>query len=150
MSKARHVYVIYIRTTPEKLFAALTEPDVTRRYWGLANVSDWKPWSRWKHQDSDDAGTVRLVGEVVECVPPRRLVITWAAPDDAADKAKHSRVTFETEPIDDAVRLTVTHDELEPGSPMEKGITDGWPRVLSSMKSFLETGKALNTWAGKA
>jgi uncharacterized protein YndB with AHSA1/START domain len=90
-----------------------------------------------------------MVGNVVEAAPPRRLVITWALPADAADKSKHTRVTFELDPIEDMIRLTVTHDELVDGSDMQRGIMEGWPRVLSSMKSFLETGKALKTWAGK-
>jgi uncharacterized protein YndB with AHSA1/START domain len=149
MSKSRFMYVTYIRTTPEKVFKALTEPQVTQQYWGLANVSDWKPGSPWKHQAVDGSGTVRIVGEVVEHTPPRRLVITWAFPADVGNKAKHTRVTFDIERIEDMVRLTVTHDELEPGSEMEQGIVAGWPRVLSSLKSFLETGAALNTWAGR-
>ena len=149
MSKSKFMYVTYIRTTPEKVFKALTEPEVTRQYWGHENVSDWKPGSPWKQQTADGSATVRLVGEVVEHTPPQRLVITWAFPADAANKAKHTRVTFDVEPIEDMVRLTVTHDELEPGSEMEQGIMAGWPRVLSSLKSFLETGIALNTWAGK-
>ena len=149
MSRSKFVYVVYIRTTPEKVFRALTEPEVTRQYWSQENISDWKPGSPWKHVAADGSGTVRLVGEVVEHKPPRRLVITWAFPADAANKAKHTRVTFDIEPIEDMVRLTVTHDELEPGSDMERGIMEGWPRVLSSLKSFLETGTPLITWAGK-
>jgi uncharacterized protein YndB with AHSA1/START domain len=148
VSKSRFVYVTYIRTAPEKVFEALTQPEVTRQYWGHENLSDWKPGAPWKHQAADGSGTVRLVGEVIEHTPPRRLVITWAFPGDAENKAKHSRVTFDIEPIEDIVRLTVTHDELEPGSEMEQGIMAGWPRVLSSMKSLLETGTAL-TWAGR-
>ena len=149
MSRSKFVYVVYIRTTPEKVFRALTEPEVTRQYWSQENISDWKPSSPWKHVAADGSGTVRLVGEVVEHKPPRRLVITWAFPADAANKAKHTRVTFDIAPIEDMVRLTVTHDELEPGSDMERGIMEGWPRVLSSLKSFLETGTPLITWAGK-
>jgi uncharacterized protein YndB with AHSA1/START domain len=90
-----------------------------------------------------------LVGEVVEAAPPRRLVLTWASPADAGNPAKRSRVTFELETVDDMVRLTVTHDELEAGSDMLRGISEGWPRVLSSMKSLLETGRPLHTWARK-
>jgi uncharacterized protein YndB with AHSA1/START domain len=74
-------------------------------------------------------------------------VITWAEPADAADKTKHTRVTFDIEPVADMVRLTLTHDELKPGSDMERKIANGWPRVLSSLKSFLETGRPLKTWA---
>ncbi len=149
MSKTTFVYVTYIATTPEKVFQALTEPAVTRQYWGLENVSDWKPGSPWRHQSGNDAKTVRIVGEVVECTPPRRLVITWAFPADAANRAKHTRVAFDLEALEKMVKLTVTHDELERGSDMERGITAGWPRVLSSLKSFLETGRPLDTWAGK-
>ena len=85
---------------------------------------------------------------VLEAQPPRRLVITWADPQDRFRKDRHSRVTFEIEPVADMVRLTVTHDELEAGSEMHRKISQGWPRVLSSLKSLLETGRALQTWAG--
>jgi len=118
----------------------------TRQYWEHENVSDWKPGSRWEHR-AVDAGTIRVVGKVVESAPPRRLVITWAAPAEESDPAAHSRVTFELEPMDEMVRLTVTHDRLQPGSKMDQGIRQGWPRVLSSLKSLLETGKPLPTWA---
>lgn len=147
MNKSKFVYVTYISTTPERAWKALIDGELTRQYWGHENVSDWEPGSPWKHQRCDEARTVVLVGEVVECAPPRRLVLTWAAPADAANKAKHTRVTFEIEPIEEMVRLTVTHDELEAGSEMLRSITEGWPRVLSSLKSLLETGRALQTWA---
>jgi uncharacterized protein YndB with AHSA1/START domain len=147
MDKPRFVYVTYISTTPERLWNALIDPELTRRYWEHDNVSDWKPGSPWQHQRTDAARTVDLVGKVVESAPPRRLVLTWASPADAANAAKHSRVTFEIEPIDEMVRLTVTHDELEAGSEMLRGITQGWPRVLSSLKTLLETGRPLKTWA---
>ena len=149
MSKTKFVYVIYIATTPEKIWAAITEGKITRQYWGYENVSDWKPGSPWSHQRADESRTTLLVGKVVEYTAPQRLVITWAFPADAANPDKHTRVTFDIKPIGEMVRLTVTHDELEPGSDMEKGIREGWPRVLSSMKSFLETGKPLDTWLGK-
>jgi uncharacterized protein YndB with AHSA1/START domain len=147
---ATFVYVVYIATTPEEAWKALTEGAVTRQYWGYENLSDWKVGSRWDHRRADDPGKVLLTGKVLEVVPPRRLVLTWVAPDDAANKAKHTRVTFEIEPIASMVRLTVIHDELEDGSDMHRSISEGWPRVLSSMKSFLETGRALNTWAKAA
>jgi uncharacterized protein YndB with AHSA1/START domain len=147
MDKAKFVYVTYIATTPETLFNALVDGKVTRQYWGHENVSDWKPGSAWKHQTADDAQTVRLVGQVLEFSPPRRLVLTWAWPADAGDRSRHTRVTFEITPVADMARLTVTHDELEPGSEMHRGIVEGWPRVLSSLKSMLETGRPLQTWA---
>ena len=91
--------------------------------------------------------TVELVGEVVEHTPPRRLVITWANASQADDPTKYSRVTFDIVPFDGMVQLTVTHDELEAGSGMAAGISEGWPRVLSSLKSFLETGQAIDVFA---
>jgi uncharacterized protein YndB with AHSA1/START domain len=80
---------------------------------------------------------------VIESAPPRRLVLTWADPADEADVTRHSRVTFEIEPVRDVVRLTVTHDHLEPGSETHRKIMEGWPKVLSSLKSLLETGRPL-------
>ena len=148
MSQAKFVYVVYIATTPEQAWKALVEGEVTRRYWGHENVSDWRVGSAWEHRRADETRKVVLVGKVVECVPPRRLVLTWAAPGDAADRSKHTRVTFDLEPVAGMLRLTVTHDELEEGSDMQRRISEGWPRVLSSMKSFLETGRPLDTWAG--
>jgi uncharacterized protein YndB with AHSA1/START domain len=143
MDKPKFVYVTYISTTPEKLWNALLDAKMTAQYWQHHNISDWKPGSKWEHRSSDKERALRLVGKVIESTPPRRLVITWASPADEARPEKHSRVTFEIEPVRDAVRLTVTHDSLEPASDMLKGITEGWPKVLSSLKSLLETGKAL-------
>jgi uncharacterized protein YndB with AHSA1/START domain len=137
-----------ITTQPETVWKALLDGEFTRQYWGHENVSDWKPGSSWEHRRDDAARTVVLLGEVLEAQPPRRLVITWADPQDRARKARHTRVTFEIEPVADMVRLTVTHDELEAGSDMHRKISQGWPRVLSSLKSLLETGRPLQTWAG--
>ncbi|MFC5475680.1 SRPBCC family protein [Paraherbaspirillum soli] len=152
MTKPSFVYVTYIATTPEKVWQALVDTDVTRKYWsGLTtdcpvhvNVSDWRPGSRWEHRRLDDAQTVDIVGKIVESVPPRRLVLTWARPSDAEDDAKHSRVTFDIEPHGDRlVRLTVTHEDLERDPQMLAGISGGWPKVLSNLKTLLETGHAL-------
>lgn len=139
------VYVTYILATPEKVFEAITRPELARQYWGLENVSEWEPGSRWEHVRDDDDRTVDIVGNVVEMSPPERLVITWANASQADDEASYSRVTFEIEQQQGArTRLTVTHSELEAGSGMAKGISQGWPLVLSSMKSFLETGTGFN------
>ena len=143
MDKPEFVYVTYIAAPPEKVWDALIKPEATAKYWQHENVSDWKPGSRWEHRSSEKDRTVRLVGKVVESSPPRRLVLTWAFPADEARPEKHTRVTFEIVPVGGVVRLTVTHDRLEPGSEMDRGIREGWPRVLSSLKSLLETGSAL-------
>lgn len=138
------VYVTYIASTPQKVFEAITRPDIARRYWGHENVSDWTPGAMWQHVRANEERTVELVGEVVEIAPPSHLVITWANASQADDPEARSRVTFSIEEYEDMVRLTVSHDELIAGSGMEAGISKGWPAVLSSLKSFLETGRGLD------
>ena len=147
MEKPKLVYVIYIRTTLQKLWAAITKPQFTREYWGgLANVSDWKKGSPWQHVTEGKKPEIYITGQVLECIPPKHLVLTWADPDDAAEQ---SRVTFEIEAIEDMTCLTVTHGNFKAGSTMVRKVSWGWPRVLSSLKSFLETGKGINVWAGR-
>jgi uncharacterized protein YndB with AHSA1/START domain len=145
MSNETFVYVTYIATTPQKVWDALLKGELTRQYWKHENVSDWNPGSKWQHVADDGKRTVKVVGEVLESVPNKRLVMTWGDAVAAADKAKRSRVAIDIETVGEMVRLTVTHDELSP--QMRRDITNGWPRVLSSLKSFLETGRPLNTWA---
>ena len=146
MSKPKFVYVTYIAATPERVWRALTDSEITKQYWYHSNVSDWQPGSAWEHRRADDSGVVDVLGRVVESVPPRRLVLTWARPADADDEARHTRVTFEIEKLADAVRLTVLHEDLEPDSEMLAGVTEGWPLVASGLKSLLETGKPLPKW----
>ncbi|SDP38236.1 Uncharacterized conserved protein YndB, AHSA1/START domain [Rhodoferax sp. OV413] len=151
MKKPDYVYVTYIATTPEKLWQALVDVDLMREWWvdpqagcSRVNVSDWQPGSRWAHQRADGTDTVDIVGKVIESTPSRRLAFTWARPDDADNDAKHSRVAFDIEVYGDGlVRLTVTHDELASDPDMLAGISGGWPKVLSNLKTFLETGHAL-------
>src|SRR5262245_24511721 len=133
MDSSKFVYVVYIASQPEKVWKGLLDAEFTRKYWEHENVSDWKPGSTWEHRRTDASRTVDLVGQVVESQPPRRLVLTWASPADKDRKDRHSRVTFDIEPVADMVRLTITHDELEAGSDMLKKISEGWPRVLSSL-----------------
>lgn len=141
------VYVTYILSTPEKVFEAITKPDIAKRYWGHENVSDWRQGSKWEHVKANDARTVELVGKVIEIAPPTRLVISWANQSQEQDPEAYSRVTFGIEEFNDMVKLTVTHDDLVVGSGMANGVTKGWPIVLSSMKSYLETGKGLDIFA---
>ncbi|MDQ6632011.1 MAG: SRPBCC family protein [Verrucomicrobiota bacterium] len=140
IEKPKLVYEMYIRTTPKKLWTAITKPEFTREYWGgMTNVSDWKRGSKWEHLNPENE--MWITGKILECNPPKRLVLSWADPDDLADK---SRVTFEIEAIEDMVCLKVTHGSFKAGSTMAGKVSKGWPRVLSSLKTFLETGKGLN------
>jgi uncharacterized protein YndB with AHSA1/START domain len=140
-------YTTYILATREKVFEAITKPDIARHYWGHENVSDWKPGSKWEHIRANEERSVELVGKVIEVAPPNRLVMTWANASQASDPASHSRVTFEIAEYENMTRLTVMHDELKAGSGMENGIKKGWPIVLSSLKSFLETGRGIDVFA---
>lgn len=143
MGSHRFDHVTYIATTPAKLWHALLDGDQTRQYWQHLNVSDWRPGSRWEHRSADGANLLRLAGRVVVCEPPHRLVLTWAVPGEEDDEAKQTRVTIVIDEVAGVSRLTLAHDLLEPGSKMLAGITEGWPKVLSSLKSLLETGTAL-------
>jgi uncharacterized protein YndB with AHSA1/START domain len=145
--KTSFIYVTYIRSAPEKVFEAITRPDIARRYWGHENVSDWKPGSEWQHIRANDERTMELVGKVIETTPPSRLVISWANASQAADPDAYSRVTFEIVEYDDMVRLTVSHEDLVAGSGMANGVSKGWPAVLSSLKSYLETGTPIDVFA---
>lgn len=149
LKKPDYVYVTYIQTTPEKAWQAFTQVDVMRQWWadpkgGCArvNVSNWQLGSDWKHQRADGSDIVDILGKVVEFTPPQRMVLTWGRPSEEHDVAKHSRLTIDIEPYtNDLVRLTITHDELD--ESMLKGISGGWPTILSNLKTLLETGRPL-------
>ncbi len=147
MNKPEHVYVTYIRSTPEKVWAAITTPEFTRQYWGgAANLSDWKRGSSWKHVFDDDGGVPAVTGTVVESRPPAHLALSWVSPKDPTDI---SRVTFDIESFPDMVCLKVVHGDFVAGSSMEGKVSKGWPKVLSSLKSFLETGTPLDIFSEK-
>jgi len=146
MSNNAFVYTTYIKTTPEKVWTAITNPEFNSQYWGHEAASDWKKGSQWKLVTHDNQRTVKVTGQVVESIPPKRLVMSWVEPADMTDD---SSVTFEIEAMKDMVRLTVTHGNFKPGSVLPSKISMGWPLVLSSMKSFLETGKAIDIIALK-
>ena len=149
--KPDYVYVTYIATTPEKLWQALMDTDLMAQWWvdpkaGCArvNVSDWKPGSLWEHRRADGTGVVDIVGTVIDATAPKRLVYSWARPGDLADESRHSRVSFDIVPYSDGlVQLTVIHDDLAKDPTMLSGVSGGWPKVLSNLKTFLETGHAL-------
>ncbi|GAA2823498.1 metalloregulator ArsR/SmtB family transcription factor [Kitasatospora sp. CM 4170] len=137
-----YVYVTYIRASADRVWEALTDADLTARYWAHANVSDWKPGSTWEHRRVDGSGAVDVVGRVIEAEPPTRLVVTFNDTPGADPAGDASVVTFLVEPHQDIVRLTVTHENL-PNLDMRNGIAHGWPAVLANLKSLLETGDVL-------
>jgi uncharacterized protein YndB with AHSA1/START domain/DNA-binding transcriptional ArsR family regulator len=136
-----YVYVTYIRASAEQVWHALTDADLTARYWGHANVSDWQPGSAWEHQRTDGSGLADVAGRVVEAEPPTRLVMTFAEPGEEPTGGP-SVVTFLIEPHEDIVRLTVTHENLA-DQAMLSDASHGWPAVLANLKSLLETGDVL-------
>lgn len=136
--KPTFVYVTYIHSTPEKVWEALTDADLTAQYWGHSNVSDWQPGSRWEHRRTDGSGIADVVGEVIDTTPPRRLVITFG-PDEPGQP---SVVRFDIEQHHDIVRLTVTHEDI-PDEKNFEAASAGWAAVMSNLKSLLETGRVL-------
>jgi uncharacterized protein YndB with AHSA1/START domain len=145
MARSTFVYVTYIRTTPEKLWSALTDVEFIRQYWfGVHCESQWTAGSSWKLVSSD--GQTFDAGEIVEAEPPRRMVIRWQNEWKPELKAEGpSRCTIELEPVERAVKLTITHeiDRLE--SKLITAVGGGWPLVLSNLKSLLETGEVAIT-----
>lgn len=142
MAKPDLVYTTYIKTTPEKLWAALTTPEFTRQYWGgSANVSSWEKGARWEHIGEN--GTVHHIGIVEEMIPLQRLVLSWGDPSGSKDV---SRVTFTLEKINETVRLDVVHGDFIDSSATADRVSKGWPVVIASLKSYLETGKPLDIW----
>jgi uncharacterized protein YndB with AHSA1/START domain len=138
------VFEIYIRTTPERLWEAITDPEIRAKYhFGVGVHSEWSPGSRLEMRSPRAEGMVGE-GEVIEAVPPRRLVHTltslWG--DDVRAEGP-SRVTWEIEPVGDSCRLTVVHDQLRDGANAQ--IYGGWPMILSGLKTWLETGEQLTT-----
>jgi uncharacterized protein YndB with AHSA1/START domain len=144
MSKSTFAYVTFIRTTPERLWDALTTPEFMGQYWfGYYGESDWTPGSAWKLRDSK--GHVASLGEVVEAAPPRRLVLRWQKPD--AEDGDDSLCTFTIEDVPDnatkTVKLSIVHSSKRERSDLIEKVAGGWPRVLSNLKSFLETGEII-------
>ena len=143
MAESRFVYVIYIRTTAEKLWDALRDPEFTRQYWAETyQVSEWKLGAPWKLMIKD--GRVGDHGEILEIDPPRKLVISWKSsflPELAAEG--FSKLTLTLEPVGESIKLTVVHEIARDKSKLIDSISNGWPHILSSLKTLLETGESL-------
>jgi len=144
------VSAVYLRSTPDRVWEALTDPDRSATYWAHHNVSAWKAGSPWEHRRADGSRIADIAGTVLECQPPTRLVVTWANPVDGTSVAgtaargteEPSQVTFDIEPHRDIVRLTITHEGL-PEPAVRDALAAGWAAVLSNLKTYLETGHPL-------
>lgn len=145
MADSRFVHVTHIRTTPERLWQALLDPEFTRRYFMETWVeSDWEPGTAWRRKVPD--GRVINSGQVLEVEPCRRLVLTWRHEPDFYPELHaegYSRCTFELEQKGDCVKLTIIHEMNKPDSKLIQAVSGGWPLFLSSLKSLLETGEPL-------
>ncbi len=138
------LFEIYIKTTPERLWEAITDPEIRSKYnFGAAVTSEWTPGARI-HLESGGPDTLLADGEVLEADPPRRLVHTMVALwSPEVERERTSRVTWEIEPVGDSCRLLVTHDQMREGANSE--IYGGWPMILSGLKTWLESGELLTT-----
>jgi uncharacterized protein YndB with AHSA1/START domain len=143
MIKSEFVYTTYIKTAPEKLWNALTNPEFMKQYWfDMYCTSEWKAGSSWQMQFHD--GQICAAGEITESNPPKRLVIKWRQEKDPDMKAEgYSHCVFEIEPEDSAVKLTVTHSMDKAPSKTIASVSGGWQVVLSNLKSLLETGQVV-------
>jgi uncharacterized protein YndB with AHSA1/START domain/DNA-binding transcriptional ArsR family regulator len=157
MQRPEFVYTTYIKTTPERLWQALTDPAFTGRYWGATFASDWKVGSpmTWEYDGVRIADPAQVV---LESDPYRRLAYTWqtVTPQFAETVGfsdeyfarvaaeRRSKVSFDIEPRGQGVKLTVVHDDFDPGSAMLESVSGGWPMILASLKTLLETGEALS------
>ena len=139
--KSSYAYVTYIKTTPEELWAALTTSEFIKKYWfGMNFETDWKVGSPWKLIFPD--GRIADTGEIVEIDRPRRIVLKWRnefRPELTAEG--YARCLIELEPQDGAVKLTISHAIERANSKLIEAVSGGWPRILSNLKSLLETGQ---------
>jgi uncharacterized protein YndB with AHSA1/START domain len=149
MSNSRFVYVVYIRTAPEKLWDALRLPEFAKQYWrGTWLDSEWKKGSPWRMLNAE--GQICDAGEVTEIDPPKRLVLKWQHELRPELKAEgYTQATFTLEQQGAMMKLTVVHEIDKPNSKIIEAVSNGWPAILSSLKSFLETGRA-SDWPARA
>jgi uncharacterized protein YndB with AHSA1/START domain len=139
MSDSKFVYVTYIRTTPEKLWHALTTSEIIQQYrFGMSVESEWKAGSTWRMYAD---GSLMDSGEILENVLHKRLVMSWRSEWKPEFKAEgNSRCVFEIEPTGTSAKLTLTHSMGRPNSKFIEAVSEGWPMVISNLKSVLETG----------
>ncbi|HXP64177.1 MAG TPA: SRPBCC family protein [Steroidobacteraceae bacterium] len=149
MSKSKFVYATYIRTTPEKLWQALLSPEFTRVYWfGITLDCAWTKGAPWKMMYPD--GRVTDSGEIVEIEEQKRIVIRWRNEFRPELRAEgYSQCTMEIEPMKGLVKLTILHEIDRPESKLIEAVSGGWPKILSNLKSLLETGSALPEFAAQ-
>ena len=142
-NRSQFVYVTFIRTTPERLWSALTQPDFIKKYWFAMTIEcDWKVGSPWRLMFPD--GRVADTGEVVEIDPPRRMVIKWRNEFRPELKAEgYSTCAFTIEAVEGATKLTVLHTIDHDKSKLVEAVSGGWPKILSNLKSLLETGEVV-------
>jgi len=142
MSKPAFVYTTYIETSAEKLWQALTDGDFTERYWfGHRVTSDWSVGAAYRFSNR---GKPMVEGKVLVSDPPRRLAYSWDVVKEGAARERASRVTFDLLPRGKVIKLVVTHDEIDENGTTLRDVSAGWPMVLASLKSILETGHALD------
>ena len=142
MSKPAFVYTTYIETSADKLWQALTDGDFTERYWfGHRVASDWQVGSAYRFANQ---GLPMVEGKVLVSDPPRRLAYSWDVVKEGAARERTSRVTFDLVPRGKVIKLVVTHDEVDESGTTLRDVSAGWPMVLASLKSILETGHALD------
>jgi len=140
-NRPSYVYVTYIESSPELVWKALTDANLTAQYWGHSNVSDWQAGAPWEHLRTDGSGIADVIGTVLESEPPRRLALTFDAPGSTPPEGP-SKVTFDIEPYHEIVRFTVTHENLADDDALQ-AVSAGWPAVCANLKSLLETGHVL-------
>ena len=150
MMDSRFVYVTYINVAPEKVWDALVTPDFMRQYFfGSAFETDWQVGSPWKLYMAD--GALADSGEVLEVEAPKRLVMSWRSEWMPEAKAEgYGRLVAEIEPAGEAAKLTITHTMDKPDSKLIVNVSGGWPKILSNLKSLLETGTIVTGMAVKA
>jgi uncharacterized protein YndB with AHSA1/START domain len=143
MAESRFVYVTFIRTTRQKLWQALFDPEFTRKYWCETwQDCEWKAGASWRLMIPD--GRIGDSGEIVEIEPERRLVLTWRNEFKPELRAEgYSRLTYELEEMGESVKLTLIHEIDKGDSKLIDAVSNGWPHILASLKSLVETGESL-------